>query len=160
MIKKQAPYFYERVGKYIIEWLKENAKIKQKPKNQKELAALLKVNTWQLSRYINGINDMPASCVNILIEHLGFKSKHFTEYYAEKQNGIVPESLTKEDLLKIIFQQNLLIKEWKDFGFYHSERVRRLMDDNREIIMNSSKLLEEIEKLRMQLKNIKSKTAN
>jgi transcriptional regulator with XRE-family HTH domain len=153
MKKIIAPRFFDRVGKKIIEWLKENARQNRKPYNQKQLALLLKITPSQLSRYINGINEMPASVVSILIDHLGFSSNCFTDYYAEKQNGIIPEYLTKEDLYKLIFQQQLLIKEWKDFGLWHSDRARRLLDDNRDLIASTKKILDENEKLRNELKN-------
>ena len=156
MKKLIAPNFYDRVGKHIIEWLKENKKSRRKPTTQKELAARLKIEPPQLSRYIAGVNEMPAICVTILIDHLGFQGKYFTDYFAEKQNGIIPEQLSKEDLFKLIFHQQQMIKEWKEFGVYHSDRSRKLLDDNRDMVLTCKRYLDEIEKLRNEVKKLKS----
>ncbi len=158
MKKLIAPNFYDRVGKHIIQWLKDNKKSRRKPGTQKELASLLKVEAPQLSRYLAGVNEMPANCISKLIEQLGFAGKYFTDYFAEKQDGFIPEQLSKEDLFKLIFHQQIMIKDWKEFGLYHSDRSKRLMDDNRDMVLACKRFLDEIEKLKNEVKKLKSNT--
>lgn len=153
MIKKQSPYFYDRVGRFIIQWLQENKRTHTKPRNQKELAYMLGKTPSQLSRWIKGINDMPAEVVDKMINHFGFKSKFFDDYFREKSEGPLTELLTKEDLFRLIREQNILLAEYKTSMLFYSDRSRKLLDEQRSALRTNERLLDEIEKLRKQLKN-------
>lgn len=155
--KKAAPYFYEKVGKHIVAWLKENKHIHVKPYDQKSLARLLDKTPSQVSRWIKGINEIPPDVVHKLINHLGFRSKYFDEYFVEKSSERLTEILTKDDLFRLVREQNILLAETNNRMFYYADRINGYMKDNRELVLAQKKLLDEIEKLRTELREHKNK---
>lgn len=46
----------------------------------------------------------------------------------------------------------------QEFGLYHSDRSKRLMDDNRDMVLACKRFLDEIEKLKNEVKKLKSNT--
>ena len=61
---------------------------------------------------------------------LGFSRKHFTDYYARQFEKPVPDNLDKEELIKIIFQMQVIANEWKTFYEKLADRHTRLIDSN------------------------------
>jgi hypothetical protein len=157
---KAAPAFYEKVGVYIEQWLNSNHKLRLRPGTQKELSSELKkygvvATPSQLSRYINGINEMPARVVNVIIDQLGFKAQTFSDYYIKQRENINLELLTKEDLYKLIAEQTLIIKEWKDIANNYSGRVHKLLDDNVALVKAMHKSISENEEMRKEIRSLK-----
>lgn len=160
IIKRKAPEFYDRVGKHIIAWLKQNSKTRTKPGNQKELARMLDKTPSQVSRWIKGINDMPAEVITILTDRLNFKRSYFDEYFNYKINGALPENLTKEDLIRLIYEQTLLIKEYKEYSSLYSQRINKYIDMNYDLLKVNKRLIDENEDLRRKLKELKNDNCN
>lgn len=158
---KSAPDFYERVGKYILVWLDQNRAARIKPGNQKELAHILRtkydilVSASQMSRYISGVHHMPPQISTCLIEHLNFKSTYFSDYYVHQRDKIAVENLTKEDLLKLITEQNLIMQEWKQWAMHNSNRLNKTLDQNYDLIRAANNYLNTIEILRKEIKELK-----
>jgi hypothetical protein len=165
IVPKSDPKYYEEVGQYISRWLSQNKKDHQKPGTQKELCYVLErqhqinLTPAQLSRYINGINKMPAKIENA-ISNLGFKSDYFVKHHASSEDKLALDLLTKEDLYKLIHEQKLLLHEWKEIGFRAETRMNKLMDSNSELVRTSSKLVDENDKLRVQIRELRKESKN
>lgn len=160
IIKRKAPEFYERVGKHIVAWLKQNNKTRSKPGNQKELARMLEKTPSQVSRWIKGINDMPAEIISILTERLNFKRSYFDEFFNYKINGSIPENLTKEELIRLIYEQKLLINEYKEYSSLYSQRINKYIDMNHDLLRTNKRLIDENEDLRRKLRELKKESKN
>ncbi len=160
---KSAPLFYDKVGKHILTWLDNNKKIHEKPGSQKELSAILrqqfnyKVTSSQISRYISGENEMPARIVNALVDHLGFKSQIFSDYYVSARDKVQLDHLTKEDLYKLIAEQTMIIKEWKDIGTFYGERLTKFIDDNHQLVLGMKKMVEDYNKQQDTIRELRRK---
>lgn len=155
--EKSDPTFYEQVGQYIIKWLDQNKAQRQKPGTQKELCFILernhhiKITPPMLSRYIKGINIMPAKIENAITNSLGFKSDYFVKHHAAADDKLAIEQLTKEDLYKLIHEQKILLQEWKQMSFRNMDLLNRHINDNGELIKMSRKLVEENDRLRIKV---------
>ena len=148
------PLFYEKVGIEIKRWLAKNKTIGNKPSNNKELAQRMDCSVFQLSRFINGVQEMPARYVTRLIT-LGFNEKHFHEFYLKDQEKLVPEVLTKEDQIRLVYDYRVLVQETKELYNFAWERVDRYSNQAREVINHNIKLLDEVEKLRTLVRDLK-----
>ena len=155
LIRKTAPEFYDRVGKHIVAWLNDNRRTHRKPGDQKELARLIDKTPSQVSRWIKGINDMPAEVITILTDRLGFKRNYFDDYFHSKMPGAIPENLSKDDLLRFIYEQNLLINQYKDYAALYSSRINKSMDMNHDLLRTNKKLCDENEELRRKIRELK-----
>jgi transcriptional regulator with XRE-family HTH domain len=153
--QKQAADFQDKVGKHIKLWLLENKRSGHKPSDQKELAQRMDISEYQLSRYITGTTEMPARYVTRLTNTLGFPEKHFIEYYAHSKDKLVPEILTKEDMLRLVFEYQLLLQDSKKIYEGGWERVDVLTRLNKEMAASTVKLIEDYEKLRAENKELK-----
>lgn len=166
ILQKADPGFYQNVGQYIIKWLDQNKASRQKPGSQKELCYILErqhhinITPPQLSRYLRGINKMPAKIENAITNSLGFKSEYFIKHHAAAEEKFSLDLLTKEDLYKLIHEQKLLIQEWKEYGFRNSELFNKYINENGELVKMSRKLIEENDKLRFEMKELKKQLKN
>ncbi|MFA5803711.1 MAG: hypothetical protein WC879_03615 [Melioribacteraceae bacterium] len=157
IIEKSDPTFFKDVGESIIKWLDQNKKARQKPGTQKELCFILernhqiRTNTGQISRYIHGINKMPSKIENA-ITNLGFKSDLFVKHHASADDKLALDLLTKEDLFKLIYEQKLLLNEWKEMSFRNDTRFSNLQNENIDLVKMSRKLVEENDKLRSEIR--------
>ncbi len=159
---KSAPQFYEKVGQHIISWLAKNKSIHEEPGTQKELVDKLKklgvnVTTSQLSRYISGENEMPARIVTALVDHLGFKSSTFSDYYIRERDNLQLDLLTKEDLYKLIAEQTLIIQEWKDINRTYGDRFNKFYDENHQLVLGLEKSIKDNEKLSAEIRELRRK---
>ena len=160
---KSAPQFYDKVGKHILEWLEHNKKIHEKPDSQKELSAILrqqfdyKVTASQISRYISGENEMPARIVNALVDHLGFKSQIFSDYYVLERDKVQLDHLTKEDLYKLIAEQTMIIKEWKDIGTFYGDRSSKYIDENHKLVLAMERMIHDYDKQQSTIRELRRK---
>lgn len=159
--EKADPTFYEDVGKYIIQWLAQNRKARINPGTQKQLVQKLEqhhhlnITEPMFSRYLHGVNKIPAAIENTLINAMGFRSEYFIKHHASEEDKLTIELLTKEDLYKLILELKLLINEWKESYFKTGARADRLSTDNSELVKMSKKLVDENDKLREQIRGLK-----
>ena len=166
IIQKADPNFYESVGKHIIKWLEHNKATRQKPGTQKELCRMLeqhktaRITPSQLSRYIKGINKMPAKIENAITNTFGFASEYFVKHHARSEDRLSIEQLTKEDLFKLIHEQKLLIQSWKEYGFRNSDMFDKYINENSQLIKISHKLIEENDKLRAEARAFRKELKN
>ena len=166
IIQKADPNFYEAVGKYIVKWLDQNKATRRKPGTQKELCRLLEqyktatITPSQLSRYIKGINKMPAKIENAITNTLGFASDYFVKHHARTEDNLVMDQLTKEDLYKLIYEQKLLIHTWKEYGERNSTMFEKYMNENSELVKMSRKLVEENDRLRAEIRELRKQIKN
>jgi len=149
---KVNPIFYELISKPLRKWLKES-----KYKNQKRLAAALEISPAEVSRYLNGHREPPGRVVDRLVQ-LGFAQKNFTEYYAKQFERPIPEHLSKEEIIKVMFQQQIIMNEWKTMYYKAAERVAKYNDDNSKSIEAISKLVTKCERLEKELKELRDIT--
>jgi len=154
LIKKADPLFYERVGKYIELWLKENNKLRSKPRTQKELAYMLKKTPAQLSRWIRGVNTMPASVITALNHMHGFNNKYYDEYIAQKSD-IHIDHLTKEDLFRVIRELQISHDRDKEMFSKYLDMGDRMRTENYKLTQLCRQLMEDNERLRKQLRELK-----
>lgn len=146
--------FYEKVGIEIKRWLSKNKKNGDKPSNNKELAQRLDCSVFQLSRYISGSQEMPQRYVTRLL-HLGFAEKYFQDYYLKEQDKLIPEILTKEDMIRLVYEYKVLVEETKNLYGFAWDKVDRYMAQAKETINQNIKLLDEVEKLRALVKELR-----
>lgn len=160
IIQKADPTYFKEVGEYIVKWLAQNKVARQKPGTQKELCFILERNhqinikASRLSRYINGISKMPAKLENA-IANLGFKSDYFVKHHAAADDKLALDLLTKEDLFKLIYEQKILLNEWKEMSFRNDSRFTNLQNENLELVKTCHKLVIDNDKLRTEIRELR-----
>ena len=157
--QKKAADFYQKVGLPIKRWLAENKKAGKVPRDQKELADRLECSVYQLSRYITGTSEMPGRIITRLCDVLGFSNKYFMEYYSFTKEKLVPEILTKEDMLRLVFEYQQLINEQKKLFHLSSDKLETYAKENRELIIECRKLVVENNKQTEIIKELKRQLA-
>jgi hypothetical protein len=98
---------------------------------------------------------MPAKIENALTNTLGFSSEYFVRHHAKTDDYVAIEQLTKEDLFKLIHEQKLSIQSWKEFGFRNSDYLKKYIDDNSALIRMNMKLMEDNDKLRAGMRELR-----
>lgn len=154
IIKKADPLFYEKVGKYIELWLRDNRKARNKPGTSKECANMLRISPPQLSRYINGINEMPPEIMSQLINNFNFNGKYYEEFLAHKGEYKL-DGLTKEDLYKLIRELQILNDKNTSTMLYYADRAGKYSNDNNKLVLQMSKLIDDMEKLRKENRDMR-----
>ncbi len=152
--KKADPLFYEKVGKFIELWLKDNKAKRIRPGSNKELAAFLKRTPSQVSRWIHGINQMPATIILHLNQMHGFNSKHYDEYLAQK-NNISLDHLTKEDLFRLIREMQIAHDRDNELLLKFFDSSTKLHEEHYHLVRQSRTLIDEVEKLRKENRTLK-----
>ena len=154
LIKKADPLFYEKVGKFIELWLKDNSRGNTKPRTQKELAYMLKKTPAQLSRWIRGINQMPASVITQMSHLHGFNMKYYEEHIAQK-NSYSLDHLTKEDLFRLIREMQIAHERQSQYFSTFIDTQDRRIRENYELVKMNRQLVEEVYKQREKINELR-----
>lgn len=153
-IKKADPLFYEKVGKFIELWLKENHKAKIKPGTSKELANMVHKTAPQIHRYIKGITKMPGEVMTHIIAMHGFNPKYYDNYITQKHD-INLEHLTVEDTHRLIRELQLLNDKLQNMFYKYADANVKLQTDNRQFLLEFSHLIKENDELRKELREMR-----
>ena len=115
----------------------------------------VKITESMLSRYIHGISVMPGQIEHILTTQYRFNSNFFAKHHANVQDKLSLDLLTKEDLYKLIHEQQLLINEWKESYYNNANRIHAMLDDIRDLSKQSSALIDKVDKLQEQNRELR-----
>lgn len=105
--------FYKEVGIELKRWIKKNFR------SQKNAARQLGISESLLSKYIKGIPEPPAKFVTLITDKHGFPKEHFVRYYS--LNDYAPEILTKDEMIRLIYEYQLLLKRKDE----HLDRIEK-----------------------------------
>ena len=155
VIQKKAAGFYDKVGIEIKRCLAKNKIANQPPRDQQELAKNLQISPYQLSRYINGQTLMPAKIVTRLCDGMGFPNRHFMAFYTFQKQEIIPEILTKDDMLRLVFEYQILVKEQERLYSFAWDKLESFTRQNKELVNANVALMKDIDKLHDKIKELK-----
>lgn len=152
--------FYKEVGIELKRWIKKNFR------TQKEAAKKLDISESLLSKYIKGIPEPPARFVTILTERYGFPRDIFVKYYS--LNEYAPELLTKDEMIRLIYEYQLLSKRKDDYidklekqvtnlasiATQINRTINEMIKERQQISFNNFKLEDEINELKIKFNQL------
>lgn len=138
--------FYQEVGIELKRFIKKEFK------SQKRAAMMFGISESLLSKYIKGNPEPPARFVTALTDRYGFPKEPFIKYYSLTE--VAPETLTKDEMIRVVYEYQLLLKRRDEYQNKIEESFNKLMNQFTSLNKSLNDILKENLELKRKLMRI------